>query len=60
LETPEVNSPELKLTEAELREIKENLEFFLEMDVADEVAVDPAWDKPLGPEGDNDEFPKLP
>lgn len=55
-----MNSPELKLTEAELREIKENLEFFLEMDVADEVAVDPAWDKPLGPEGDNDEFPKLP
>lgn len=55
-----MNGGEPKLTEAELREIKENLEFFLEMDVADEVAVDPSWDKPLSPEGDNDEFPKLP
>jgi hypothetical protein len=55
-----MNNSDTKLTEAELREIQENLEFFLEMDVADEVAKDPSWEKPVAPEGDKHEFPKLP
>lgn len=51
---------DLKITEAELKEIKANLDFFLQMDSAEELAENPLWDTPAPAEGEKNDTPRHP
>ncbi len=51
---------ELKLTDAELKEIKANLDFFLQMDKAEEFAQNPLWDAPPPTQGEKNDPAKRP